>query len=179
METAWEKQANRRKGEWSGILPEVWQSQCAEFLAEWALPAGIRHALGARRSRKTAGTLSLWGERSSAFSDDPQRATDRENLAPEMQAEYGWGLSLRWIKAEEDAKLNGSLGLRTINERVQRVGAGRERCLQWEIEGFPPVIEVDAFWITLMKTTKDKKRSERTHTKGESGPTPIDFICPG
>jgi len=44
-----------------------------------------------------------------------------------MQAEYGWGLSLRWIKAKEDAKLHGSLGLRTINERVQRAEQGEKR----------------------------------------------------
>jgi transposase-like protein len=84
-----------------------------------------------------------------------------EDLALEMQAEYGWGLSLRWIKAKEDAKLNGSLGLRTINERVQRAGAGREAWLQREIESFPPVVEVDGIWITLMKTTQDKRKDQK------------------
>ena len=53
-----------------------------------------------------------------------------DDVGWEMQAEYGWGLSLRWIKAKEDAKLGGSLGLRTINERVQQAGAGREEWLQ-------------------------------------------------
>ncbi len=31
-----------------------------------------------------------------------------EDVGWEMQAEAGWGLSLRWIKAKEDAKLGGS-----------------------------------------------------------------------
>lgn len=84
-----------------------------------------------------------------------------DDLALEMQTEYGWGLSLRWIKAKEDAKLNGSLGLRTINERVQRAGAGREAWLQRAIQGFPPVVEVDGVWITLMKTTQDKRKDRK------------------
>ena len=47
-----------------------------------------------------------------------------DDLEWEMQAEYGWGLSLRWIKAKEDRKLGSSLGLRTINERVNKLGQG-------------------------------------------------------
>jgi hypothetical protein len=80
-----------------------------------------------------------------------------------MQAEYGWGMSLRWIKAKEDQKLGGSLGLRTINERVQQAGAGRAEWLQRSIERFPPVVEVDGLWVTLMKssTAKQKDRMGR------------------
>jgi transposase-like protein len=79
-----------------------------------------------------------------------------EDLTWEMQAEYGWGLSLRWIKAKEDGKLGGSLGLRTINERVRQAGAGREAWLQRSLSSFPPVVEVDGVWITLMKATAEK-----------------------
>jgi hypothetical protein len=81
-----------------------------------------------------------------------------EDLAWEMQAEAGWSLSLRWIKAKEDAKLGGSLGLRTINERVQQAGAGRELWLQRNLPSFPPVVEVDGVWITLMKQTGEKRK---------------------
>jgi len=70
------------------------------------------------------------------------------DLAWEMQAEYSWGLSLRWIKAKADSKLGGSLGLRTINERVHQAGAGREAYLQRPLSSFPPVVEVDGIWIT-------------------------------
>ncbi len=81
-----------------------------------------------------------------------------EDVDWEMQAEAGWGLSLRWIKAKEDAKLGGSLGLRTINERVQQAGAGREVWLQRSLPHFPPVVEVDGVWITLMKKTGAKRK---------------------
>ncbi len=81
-----------------------------------------------------------------------------DDLGWEMQAEYGWGLSLRWIKAKEDSKLGGSLGLRTINEWVQRAGSGREEWLQRPMHDFPPVVEVDGVWITLMKDTHEKRK---------------------
>lgn len=83
-----------------------------------------------------------------------------EDVGWEMQAEAGWGLSLRWIKAKEDAKLGGSLGLRTINERVQQAGAGRSEWLQRHLSHFPPVVEVDGVWVTLMKAT-GKKHKDR------------------
>ena len=81
-----------------------------------------------------------------------------EDVNWEMQAEAGWGLSLRWIKAKEDAKLGGSLGLRTINERVQQAGDGRELWLQRTLSRFPPVVEVDGVWITIMKKTGEKRK---------------------
>ena len=83
-----------------------------------------------------------------------------DDLAWEMQAEYGWGLSLRWIKAKEDQKLVGSLGLRTINERVHQAGAGREAWLQRSIEQFPPVVEVDGVWVTVMKTSETQQTDQ-------------------
>jgi hypothetical protein len=81
-----------------------------------------------------------------------------DDLGWEMQAEYGWGMSLRWIKAKEDRKLSGSLGLRTINEWVQQAGEGREEWLQRPLAEFPPVVEVDGVWITLMKDSQEKRK---------------------
>lgn len=81
-----------------------------------------------------------------------------EDVSWELQAEAGWGLSLRWIKAKEDAKLGGSLGLRTINERVQQAGDGRAAWLQRSLTSFPPVVEVDGMWITLMKPTGEQHK---------------------
>jgi transposase-like protein len=81
-----------------------------------------------------------------------------EDVDWELQAEAGWGMSLRWIKAKADAKLGGSLGLRTINERVQQAGAGREEWLQRSLSSFPPVVEVDGVWVTMMKKTGEKRK---------------------
>ena len=81
-----------------------------------------------------------------------------DDLEWEIRAEYGWGLSLRWIKAKEDAKLKGSLGLRTLNQRIQRMAEGIPI---WQSRGqthFPPVIRVDGLWITLLKQTPAKKK---------------------
>jgi len=81
-----------------------------------------------------------------------------DDLEGEIQAEYGWGLSLRWIKAKEDLKLGSSLGLRTINERVKQVGKGLEEWRGRLLDDFPPVVEVDGVWISLMKTTSEKRK---------------------
>ncbi len=103
-----------------------------------------------------------------------------EDLTWEMEAEYGWGLSLRWIKAKEDAKLGGSLGLRTINERVQQAGAGREEWLQRPLGSFPPIVEVDGVWITLMKSMEEKHQgSIGANAPEESGAALRDLVCAG
>jgi putative transposase len=81
-----------------------------------------------------------------------------EDLGWEMQAESAWGMSLRWIKAKEDGKLGGSLGLRTIQEWVQQGGEGLTDWLQRPIQDFPPIVEVDGVWITLMKDTQEKRK---------------------
>ena len=81
-----------------------------------------------------------------------------DDLEWELQAEYGWGLSLRWIKAKEDHKLGGSLGLRTINERVQQAGEGLAAWRQQALAQFPAVVEVDGVWITVMKRTSEKRK---------------------
>jgi putative transposase len=83
-----------------------------------------------------------------------------EDLGREMQAEYGWGMSLRWIKAKEDQKTGGSLGLRTINEWVQRAGEGLDDWLQRPLKDFPPVVEVDGVWITVMKASGEKRKDK-------------------
>jgi hypothetical protein len=44
-----------------------------------------------------------------------------DDLAVEIRAEYGRGMSLRCIKDELDALLEGSIGLRTLNQRVLEI----------------------------------------------------------
>jgi transposase-like protein len=81
-----------------------------------------------------------------------------DDLEWEIRAEYGWGLSLRWIKAKVDAKLKGSLGLRTLNQRIHEVAKG---ILVWkdrEQSLFPPIVRVDGIWITMLKQTGARKK---------------------
>lgn len=77
-----------------------------------------------------------------------------EELAWAMQAEYGGGLRLRWIKAKADGKLGGSLGLCTLNERVQQAGAGLAEWRARPLKQFPPIVEVDGIWITAQRTDR-------------------------
>lgn len=81
-----------------------------------------------------------------------------DDLEWEIRAEYGWGLSLRWIKAKEDAKLKGSLGLRTLNQRIHRLAEGIPAWQSRRQSQFPPVIRVDGIWITLLKQTSIQKK---------------------
>jgi putative transposase len=80
-----------------------------------------------------------------------------DDLEGEIRERYGWGMSLRWIKACLDARLKSSVGLRTLNERVrqmaQLVGPWRQR----RLKEVPPVVRVDGIWITLMTETGERK----------------------
>ena len=84
-----------------------------------------------------------------------------DDLEWEIRAEYGWGMSLRWIKAKEDAKLKGSLGLRTLNQCIHQVAKGIPVWRGREMDSFPPIIRVDGIWITLLKRTGAKKKDAK------------------
>jgi transposase-like protein len=84
-----------------------------------------------------------------------------DDLEWEIRAEYGWGMSLRWIKAKEDAKLKGSLGLRTLNQCVHQLAKGIPVWRSRELDSFPPIIRVDGIWITLLKRTGAKKKDAK------------------
>jgi putative transposase len=81
-----------------------------------------------------------------------------DDLEWEIRAEYGWGLSLRWIKAKQDAVLQGSLGLRTLNQCIHRMAAGLPVWKQRQCLGFPPVVRLDGIWVTVMKRTASTKK---------------------
>jgi transposase-like protein len=81
-------------------------------------------------------------------------------------------MSLREIKAKLDLELGGSLGLRTINDRIHRCN---DRMPIWErglIERVPPVVRLDGIWVTVMVPTKKyqqdaigRKREIKTRKK--------------
>jgi transposase-like protein len=67
-------------------------------------------------------------------------------------------MSLRGIKAWVDACLESSIGLRTLNERVEQMV---DLVVPWQkktLEEVPPVVHVDGIWLTLMKETGEVKR---------------------
>lgn len=80
-----------------------------------------------------------------------------DDLEEEIRERYGWGMSLRWIKACVDKRLRSSVGLRTLNERVHQIA---QLVLPWQerpLEDVPPVVRVDGIWLTLMKRTGEVK----------------------
>lgn len=80
-----------------------------------------------------------------------------KDLEAEFRSAYRYRQSLRAIKARNDVILEGSLGLRTINRRVQAVAACVPVWQQTEILHPPPVVLLDRIWVTLMEATEARK----------------------
>lgn len=97
-----------------------------------------------------------------------------DDLEGEIRERYGWGMSLRWIKACLDARLKSSVGLRTLNERVRQMAQLVDPWRQRRLTDVPPVVRVDGIWITLMTETGEVKRDrlgrERAVKKGQKVP---------
>ena len=81
-----------------------------------------------------------------------------DDLEAEIREEYGWGKSLRWLKACVDAKLGGSVGLRTLNERMHELARLAPEWQKEKLKDVPPVVRVDGLWVTLMFDTKETKK---------------------
>lgn len=81
-----------------------------------------------------------------------------DDLEWEIRAEYGWGLSLRWMKAKIEAKMGVAMGLRTLNERIHAFAEGVPLWQSRECKTFPPVVRVDGIWVTVMKRTGTTKK---------------------
>ena len=97
-----------------------------------------------------------------------------DDLEAEIREEYGWGKSLRWLKACLDAKLGGSVGLRTLNQRMHELAKLVPHWQETELKDVPPVVRVDGLWTTLMFDTKetrtDKLGRERVVKKAKKVP---------
>ena len=83
-----------------------------------------------------------------------------DDLEGEIREEYGWGKSLRWLKKCVDRKLGGSVGLRTLNQRMHELAELAPRWQAEELADVPPVVRVDGLWVTLMFDTKEKKKDK-------------------
>lgn len=75
----------------------------------------------------------------------------------EVRVDYGRGLSYRLIKMDWDERLQGSVGLRTINQRVL-AGAESAPNRPLKKEEVPPVVRMDGIWITVMYPTGEYRR---------------------
>jgi putative transposase len=76
-----------------------------------------------------------------------------EDLEHTIRVEYGRGLSYRQIKVDLDERLGGSIGLRTLNQRILTLGSNTGNALSLPKGAVPPVVRVDGMWITVMFAT--------------------------
>jgi transposase-like protein len=91
------------------------------------------------------------------------------DVAAEARAAYGWGESLREIKAQLDAQMGSSLSIRWLNGQVQQlfqlVGPYRE-----STEGLCPlVLLLDAIWVKVMEPTGRMKRDRKGRNRAVKG----------
>jgi len=80
-----------------------------------------------------------------------------DDVSAQIRAWYGQGLSLRQAKAELDAQLATSVGLRKLNEEVLAIAHLAPHSVQ-EQEEIPPVVRVDGIWIKLMEPTGEERK---------------------
>jgi putative transposase len=70
----------------------------------------------------------------------------------------GLGYSLRQMKAELDAGIGTSVGLRSINERLHQLAAQLPAWQTRWLGNVPPVVMVDAIWVTMLEPTARRRR---------------------
>lgn len=75
-----------------------------------------------------------------------------------VEQEYKSGASYRQIKAKLDERLHSSVGLRTLNQQVLKLGLEEAWCEAWDKGSAPPVIRLDAIWLTVMFQTGAKEK---------------------
>jgi hypothetical protein len=82
-----------------------------------------------------------------------------DDVCAQVREWYGQGLRLRQAKAELDAQLATSVGLRKLNEEVLAIAHLAPQAVQ-ERGAIPPVVRVDRVWVKLMEPT-GKERPDR------------------
>jgi transposase-like protein len=80
-----------------------------------------------------------------------------DNVAQEIRERYGWGESLRGIKASLDRWLGSSLGLRTINARVHALAELVAPWIGTQQTDCPPVVRLDGVWVPQMIDTGQQR----------------------
>jgi putative transposase len=88
-----------------------------------------------------------------------------DDLALEIQAEYGRGLSYRQIKVDLDRRLRSSVGLRTLNQQVLPLGSAEGAFPLLRQGEVPPVVRVDGIWITVMFATGETRTDQTGRTR--------------
>ncbi len=83
----------------------------------------------------------------------------------------GFGQSLRQLQEKWSATLEGSVGLRTLNERINQIEPLVMSAHTEPIGAVPPVIQLDGIWVTIQsqqeKIKGDKRKRQRHQRSGK------------
>ncbi len=87
----------------------------------------------------------------------------------EQDVVFGSGLceSLRHLSQRWSAIVGGSVGLRTINERINQLEPLLEQAHREPIEDVPAVVQWDGIWLTLQTQNETEKRDSRKRRRKE------------
>jgi putative transposase len=77
----------------------------------------------------------------------------------------GLGQSLRAISQEWSAKLGGSVGLRTLNERINQIEPLVHQMREQPIVNVPAVVQLDGIWVTIQKQGEKSKQDKRKRSR--------------
>jgi hypothetical protein len=82
----------------------------------------------------------------------------------------GFCQSLRHLQERWSATVEGSVGLRTLNERINQVEPLAKQAHTEPISKVPPVIQLDGIWVTITsqqeKIKPDKRKRQRKQRTG-------------
>lgn len=83
----------------------------------------------------------------------------------------GFCQSLRHLQEQWSATVEGSVGLRTLNERINRIKPLATSAHTEPIGDVPPVIQLDGIWVTIQsqqeKIKPDKRKRQRHQRSGK------------
>jgi hypothetical protein len=74
----------------------------------------------------------------------------------------GFAESLRQMQERWSATVGSSMGLRTLNERINQLELIARQAHQNPIEEVPPVIQLDGIWVTII-TQQEKIKPDKKH----------------
>jgi Transposase, Mutator family len=83
----------------------------------------------------------------------------------------GFGESLRQMRERWSATVEGSVGLRTLNERINQIEPLAKCAHTGPFTDIPPVIQLDGIWVTITsqqeKIKPDKRHRQRKQRTGQ------------
>jgi putative transposase len=92
------------------------------------------------------------------------------DLDQDVLFQSGCGVSLRQLQERWSATMEGSIGLRTLNERLNQVERLVSRAHTAPLAGIPPVIQLDGIWVTIQseqeKIKPDSRKRQRHQRSG-------------